>query len=1454
MKIEKNCTCSAISRHELSIVNNILAKKIPYNFLPMRLRTTTTLLISLGFCAPLVQAADFNWQHSGEGNWLEGGNWDIASPPSYGSGVNINNGGTAIINAGESAAAGVVSVGNQSGNEGSLVIRDGSLSAISINVGNGGTGNLLIDGGSLTTASEPHMRIGVAGGTGTIIINNNGQMRIGSEINVGSSGEGTLILNSGLVHAVWAMRIGENTGSVGRVVVNGGLITNGMDNNFVVGRAGTGTLEINNDGRVNSDWAFFGGEIYRGGLVAQGNGTVNMTGNSLFDNTAGIVMSAGASSVSQATINDSSTMTTANSLYIGYDGTANLTINDSGRVNSNSAMLVGMNAGSRGYLTLNDDATATVGYLYSGYSGYGETTLNGGSLNSVSSIYLGRMNTGNGVITVNDGLLKTPASLYIGYDGRGTLVINGGTVRSEGAVWVGTSASGNGTLKMNGGVLETNQLAGYAGSASVSFDGGTIRALSDNATFIKDTGPITVNAGGGTIDSNGKNIGITSSFISSDRNAMLTKTGAGTLTLGTDNSGYLGGIQINQGTLSLGIADTIRNADSITLSGNSILDTLNSNQTLQTLNGDSGTSLLSGTGNLTLYNATGRDSVFAGQISGSGLLNKTGDGMLTLSGSGSTQGAADVQQGTLRFSQSGAFNVAGDYVTRSGAITDIGRDQSQLVVGGSFTQESGAGLTVTIGASPDIVADSASLDGNIIINGFAAGPTPVKASVATTGNYTVIHTQNGITGYFVNAPLPSSGLDYLLHDGHVSADGKDYNLGFRLAWTDGGDNLSTGMFTVNDGTAFDVDIVLGDRVVPGGGFGTGWDGRSLLKAGDGLLALSAVNTYSGSTTVNAGTLRTDIANTLASSSEIIVNGGVLDLNGNDQQLNRLSGSGGAVWLNGAGLTAVNASSADNTRYDGDVLDGSVSGGRFIKAGDGSLTLAGQTGWRGDTWLNAGELILDGVKGGAQLTSNIIGTRGSRLGLHNGAVLTGWIDPTDVEIDTASRWNMTASSLVDHLSNAGTINIAAPGVNNFKTLTVQGNYHGDNGLIVLNTRLESDDSPTDRLVVQGDTAGQSRLQIVNAGGSGASTRKNGIEVVSVSGLSNGQFSLAAPVVAGAYDYQLFQGDANGQGGNWYLRSGSDNIRSETGVYLRHLSAASTQFLHTLHDRLGEPQYTDSYRGQGKASAGWVRITGNHSDSQAADGRIDVDTDSALVHFGGDLARWSRNGNDRWHLGLMGGYGHSEVDANRQGSRSASGKVDGYSVGAYATWYGNSHQPSGPYVDVWAQYAWYDNQVQGQGLAQEKYHSSGWTLSAESGYAFVAHDGAKRQWLIEPQAQIAWNSYSADDHQEANGTWVRDGNADGVIGRLGARVYSRSKLGDNGVQPFVETNWWYSDAKNSLRFDGDIVSDDTPRNRYEVKAGLQGEIVKGWQAWGYVGGQWGENSYSRYEGMVGVKRVF
>ncbi len=444
----------------------------------------------------------------------------------------------------------------------------------------------------------------------------------------------------------------------------------------------------------------------------------------------------------------------------------------------------------------------------------------------------------------------------------------------------------------------------------------------------------------------------------------------------------------------------------------------------------------------------------------------------------------------------------------------------------------------------------------------------------------------------------------------------------------------------------------------------------------------------------------------------------------------------------------------------------------------------------------------------------------------------------------------------------------------------GVYVANGGALKLDTVLNeggATNSQSDMLVVDGTSLGSGGATTIalNTTGAGALTTGNGIELVRVldnTRSADGVFRINGRVVSGAYEYDLYKGGtgASANDGNWYLRTiGQQPSRPEPYLYVRNLAAASAMFVHTLHDRLGEPQYTEAYRDKAKApkddraTAGWVRVVASHADSESAGGRVGLDTDTTLIHFGGDIARWSDDEKNRYHFGLMGAYGKSDTDAYGRGEyrttnngtrRKASGDVEGYSVGVYGTWFGNDKMPEGPYVDVWAMYGWYDNTVKGNGFAKEKYDSQGWTVSVEGGYALIAREEEKRQWIIEPQVQLAYTNFSADNHREADGTRVNNSDANGFIGRLGARFYSRSKLGDNGVQPFVEGNIWYSDAKNSLDFNGVRISDGTPDTRYELKLGAQGEIKRNWQLWGHIGGQWGKDNYDRYEAMIGTKYMF
>ncbi len=74
-----------------------------------------------------------------------------------------------------------------------------------------------------------------------------------------------------------------------------------------------------------------------------------------------------------------------------------------------------------------------------------------------------------------------------------------------------------------------------------------------------------------------------------------------------------------------------------------------------------------------------------------------------------------------------------------------------------------------------------------------------------------------------------------------------------------------------------------------------------------------------------------------------------------------------------------------------------------------------------------------------------------------------------------------------------------------TLTIDGDYSGTAGLLDITTQLGDDNSPTNRLVITGNSSGNSKVSISNRGGLGAQTI-NGIKIIDVGGQSDGSFAL------------------------------------------------------------------------------------------------------------------------------------------------------------------------------------------------------------------------------------------------------------------------------------------------------------------------------------------------------------
>lgn len=492
--------------------------------------------------------------------------------------------------------------------------------------------------------------------------------------------------------------------------------------------------------------------------------------------------------------------------------------------------------------------------------------------------------------------------------------------------------------------------------------------------------------------------------------------------------------------------------------------------------------------------------------------------------------------------------------------------------------------------------------------------------------------------------------------------------------------------------------------------------------------------------------------------------------------------------------------------------------------------------------------------------------------------------TTLKLSENTIWNMKDDSVVTHLTNSDSIiNLSYDDGQTFtqgKTLTVKGNYVGNNGQLNIRTVLGDDKSATDRLIVEGNTS--TTVYVKNAGGSGAATL-NGIELITVNGDESPADAFRqgdARIAAGAFEYQLKQ-----QGKNWYLTSyqsvnEEDNssegnsestetptpvLRPEAGSYVANLAAANTLFVMRLNDRAGETRYIDPVTEQERSSRLWLRQIGGHNAWRDSNGQLRTTSHRYVSQLGADLLTGGFTDSDSWRLGVMAGYArdynstHSSVSDYR-----SKGSVRGYSAGLYATWFADDLSKKGTYIDAWAQYSWFKNSVKGDELAYESYSAKGATVSLEAGYGFALNksfglEAAKYTWIFQPQAQAIWMGVDHNAHTEANGSRIENDANNNIQTRLGFRTFIRTQEKNSGphgddFEPFVEMNWIHNSKDFAVSMNGVKVEQDGARNLGEIKLGVNGNLNPAASVWGNVGVQLGDNGYNDTAVMVGLKYKF
>ncbi|NCD33347.1 MAG: hypothetical protein EOL87_08020 [Spartobacteria bacterium] len=411
-------------------------------------------------------------------------------------------------------------------------------------------------------------------------------------------------------------------------------------------------------------------------------------------------------------------------------------------------------------------------------------------------------------------------------------------------------------------------------------------------------------------------------------------------------------------------------------------------------------------------------------------LNDAGDGIafnadtLTLSGTGN--GAA---AGALR-------NVDGDNTWQGalalGADTRMNSDADTLTVSGSIDAN---GNTLYVGGSGDMAIATLSEGSKTTDNGalFKDGTGTLSISGANATLSGSVYVREGKVSLSSATAIGSSGTAYVADDGDVAAYltvsagaltvAKAINIpnsgigGVYIGNEGAGSVTFSGDFSVN--RAFDLintgggsltlsgtmdlnsderDLVVANDVTVSGKITNG----SLKKSDDGTLTISNTgNDYSGTTFVSAGTLKLGAAGVIPDTSDVAVNG-TLNLNGNNETISALAGSG-SLTLGAGNLICGDES---DTTFSG-VTTGS---GGITKNGSGKLTLSGaSSGYSGTLTAHAGTLVVNADYSGANWTV-ASGASLQGVGSLQALSISGNVSPGDGTANDAAQMSCTSVAL------------------------------------------------------------------------------------------------------------------------------------------------------------------------------------------------------------------------------------------------------------------------------------------------------------------------------------------------------------------------------------------------------------------------------------------------------------
>jgi len=844
-----------------------------------------------------------------------------------------------------------------------------------------GAGTFQYDSGAVAPLVLNYRQIDVASPSGSANLVNNAAtantITVNTDLLSTVGGTKTLVLN------------GTNTGNN----LIAGKIVDGASGTVALSKQGTGTWIVSGANTYSRGTTITAGTLYANAAGTLSTGNVTVTGGTLVIGVADVMADTAALSLASATTKNI-TMNfndTVGLLFLGGLQQPNNTYTSSGL---GSAWMSGS-----GILTVGSAATQP---LYWDLNGTDPNACVGG---------------GNTAAGTWDGATENWNAVANG-TGAPTAWSQGRTA----AFAAGTDATGTYTVAVDG----TRDIGGLTfEEGNVTLSGGTALRMTANSLAYVNTGRTATVA----------------MPISDDGTARaLTKSGAGTLVLSGANA-YTGATIVSQGTLTLSHANAIGGASGslIVQGGGVVADTTVNLSSLTFTGADntnvSGGTLAFGTGGTINQTVINQQHTITSAITGSPTVN------IAFNGNKSYPGGVAVYQGLTFAPTSGTVTLGIANVPPLNA----GGDKAGLWLGGTTTGNSVEAVRWSPGADNHYGSlwkkDAGTWTvGNVDIGTLVIDGGTLVANGTLRWYYQGMHVFSGAALHYNNAgAVYSSGFNlnggsFLDNSSGAAITISTYNppQAWNGDWTFiGSQGANSNLYLGNGAVALgaanrQVTVQNAATTLTVGGVISSTGAFGLTKAGPGALRLTGTSTYTGATTINAGTL-TIASGNINSTSGVNIGAGNFNYNSATALSKGITFTGTGGTLSGTGTigTAVTVTA-------GNIIAPGNSAGTLTVASNLAMASGSTYVWQLDNTDTADKVVVTGnltLTSGwtIKLMSDNGGTQGTRAydlfsyGSLSGAFTVPTIDPT-------GDWT-TASIADDPVGKRIYLTFAKPGDTN-----------------------------------------------------------------------------------------------------------------------------------------------------------------------------------------------------------------------------------------------------------------------------------------------------------------------------------------------------------------------------------------------------------------------------------------